>query len=36
MTPDEVDVLTDTDFAAMVRLMIHEAKAIAAAQNRRR
>ena len=36
MTPDEVDVLNDSDFAAMVRLMIREAKEIAAASNRRR
>jgi hypothetical protein len=36
MTPSEVDALTDTDFAAMVRVMTREAREIAAAANRRK
>jgi hypothetical protein len=35
MTPVEVDALVDADFAAMVRLMAVEARAVAAANNRR-
>ena len=35
MMPAEVDALADTDFAAMVRVMVREAKEIAAVKNRR-